>query len=163
MTELITASAAIAAAIFGFVNVIVSSRLAGRAQDKQWRRDSVKVTMSNFLSTTGRLSNSQPLLPLSAGSIDDLTKEMNRLIVEAEEKFSELEIIATVECVKSAGELMEALQSNVRFRLSSQDKDLDWSVISEYSNRIAIARSKFIMACRADLEVGIYHVGINMD
>jgi hypothetical protein len=92
VTDAITAGAAVAAAVFSLVNVLLSNRHARMAQVRQWRRESMKEAAAKFLNVVAAIDGGAP------------TAE---LLGEAEVLVKELDLIASAQCADAGRTLYE--------------------------------------------------------
>jgi hypothetical protein len=170
VTELLTASAAVAAAIFSFVNVVVSNRLARSSQVQQWRRDSERKIISDVLDAIRDVDDylHNMIDEINAlernGDLDfqvqqrtfrervrtDLTPTYKR----AKHLLGELELVASVDCTRAAHELFEQLSDLPVDIIMSGEGEVRENIYRDYTIFAEAARERFVRACRADLGVG---------
>ena len=127
MTDAIAAGAAVAAAVFSLVNVLISNRHARLAQVQQWRRESMKETAAKFL--------------IAIGNLEGGTRPPD-LAAEAEVLHAELDLIASTECANAGRHLYDLVMS----QRTTLDTLID-------STSVTTARLKFLNLCRKDLGV----------
>lgn len=168
VTDVITAWAAIAAALFSLVTVFVSTRSARVIEDRRWRRETARRSMLEFLNSADSLhqewlaasvshevrGGAKPALhrPISA-----FTEDIRKLWQVPRRHLEELELIATPRCVKASRRLVDSMSPKefaaMTNLLDSPDID-NVALFSQWMARTDQCRQDFVSACRADLGAG---------
>jgi hypothetical protein len=165
MTDVIAASAAIAAAIFSLVAALMSTWSVRTIEDRRWRRESARKSARDYLNAVDDLIEAWKifyLLAVSAGvqnplegpplgfnKIHDATEHVRRHLAE-------LELIASTRCLKLAHRVAVALSFDEFDRIAETDTidgPMEWWEL-HVENRAERARQEFIVACRRDLGAG---------
>jgi hypothetical protein len=177
VTDVLTAWAAVAAAIFSLMTVVMTNQFARSTQDRQWHRETVRIVMTQFLDTTrslmdawgsqafllytdSRKESSESAAPRE-GPASDFKQRITKgyksiadLRDKARHNLAELELIASAPCVEAADALLETLTLEVGNALTRSDLGEQMNEFSLMAVKIRDLRHRYISNCRADLGAG---------
>jgi hypothetical protein len=183
MTNAIAAGAAVAAALFSILNVVLSNRFARGAQVQQWRRDSARKAFTDLLDSAREALDAKRDLArwlepgfkekLEAASVEvpdfvasEFAKVVRRDEVDVWSKaakaiesllynLEELELVASAECVAAARAFVDTVDSKMPRTLIEEDGVAGkLQVFMDHLPVYEDARRSFVLACRRDLGVG---------
>jgi hypothetical protein len=172
VTNLITAVAASAAALFSLVNVFLSSYLGRTSQVRQWRRESVRKTMADVLNVTRALADDYSALAelydVKAGTSPPVGRETSEVTsdelttaahkadatrIRLKNLLGELELAASSSCASAGMKLYETLDQSMRMATRPGGPDDKSHVVAQLMTHVDAARELFLSECRADLGV----------
>jgi hypothetical protein len=130
VTNAITAGAAVAAAVFSLVNVLISNRYARVAQVQQWRRESMKETAAKFLNAIAAIIGGE---------------RSDELVSQAEVLVEELDLIASTQCANAGRQLYDF----VTVERAARSAVGQLRLLNQYTEM----RLTFLNLCRKDLGV----------
>lgn len=177
MTDKIAAWAAVAAAVFSFINVLVSNRFLHRNQTRQWRRDSGKKLIIDFCLAIGdlrtkwkcavkvaddfRVANTpepRPFFSIApqflADEFNDAARETQEAAARALRLKQEIELMMSAACSDVASKFLGACYAPVGVALSARSKIEEARVSEYYDWEVDRAHKVFIEAFRRDLGIG---------
>lgn len=162
MPSWISSLAAVAAAVFSLVAVILTARLSRTSQVQQWRRDSALRTMSRVLEATSACSlayfEQAKSLDAEDGERDVLgiTEAFTNAAQRRQElldALANLDLIASRRCVDAAYQIWYWLDQPMAVSLRAGGGEGKVRMFWGLAEDVVDAREKFVAACRVDLGI----------
>lgn len=176
MKDTIAAWAAVAAAVFSLVNVLISNQFLRRSQTQQWRRDSGRKLMVEFceemretrshwrkavsIAEEFRASSpDDPRLPFDFSrwfgtQFDEAASEARAAAARATRLQEEIQLIMSGTCHEAASQYWYACFAPITSALKAESAIVEAQLSSQDEDASDKAHGVFISACRADLGIG---------
>ncbi|MDQ7802702.1 hypothetical protein Q5425_03105 [Amycolatopsis sp. A133] len=162
MPSWISSVAAVAAAVFSLVAVVLTARLTRTSQVQQWRRDSAMRTMSRVLEATTACSlayfeqarsldatdNERDVHGIAESFVN--ARERRREVLHA---LADLELVASRRCIDAAYQIWYWLDQPMAISLRAGGGEGKVQTFWALAENVVEARESFVATCRVDLGI----------